>query len=96
MLHGDPPPALVRLLAVRAAGSPLVVTAQIGELLAGGGLFRSGGAWALGPGALDAVPAAVRELVLGHLQRLTPRNAGCWSWWPWQEMPRRRLCSPMS
>lgn len=76
MLDGDPPPALVRLLAVRAAGSPLVVTAQIGELLAGGGLFRSGGAWALGPGALDAVPAAVRDLVLGHLQRLTPQERG--------------------
>jgi hypothetical protein len=76
MLGGDPPPALVRLLTVRAAGSPLVVTALIGELLAGGGLFRSGGAWALGPGALDTVPAAVRDLVLGYLQRLAPQERG--------------------
>jgi predicted ATPase len=76
MLGGDPPPALVSLLTVRAAGSPLVVTALIGELLAGGGLFRSGGAWALGPGALDTVPAAVRDLVLGYLQRLTTQERG--------------------
>lgn len=71
MLGDDPPPALAGLLAARAAGSPLVVTALLGELLASGGLFRSGGTWALGPGALDAVPAVVRDLVLGRLQRLT-------------------------
>ncbi len=74
VLGDDSPPALAGLLAARAAGSPLVVTALLGELLASGGLFRSGGAWALGPGALDAVPAVVRDLVLGRLQRLTAQQ----------------------
>ncbi len=70
MLGGEPPQLLVDALVERAAGSPLVVTALVDELVADGALFRSGGAWVLGPGALDLVPAVVRDLVVERLRRL--------------------------
>jgi predicted ATPase len=46
VLGDDPPEALAEVLAVRAAGSPLVVTALIGDLLASGGRELFGG-WSL-------------------------------------------------
>lgn len=70
VLGGDPPGALVETLMARAAGSPLMVTALVDELAASGGVVRSGGAWVLGPGALDLVPTVVRDLVVGRLGRL--------------------------
>jgi DNA-binding CsgD family transcriptional regulator len=71
VLGGEPPSALVELLAARAAGSPLIATTLVGELMRGGGLFRSGGAWILGPGAAELVPILVRDLVHGQLRRAT-------------------------
>jgi DNA-binding CsgD family transcriptional regulator/tetratricopeptide (TPR) repeat protein len=71
VLGGEPPPALVELLAARATGSPLITTTLVGELMRGGGLFRSGGAWILGPSAGGLVPILVRDLVHGQLRRAT-------------------------
>jgi DNA-binding CsgD family transcriptional regulator/tetratricopeptide (TPR) repeat protein len=71
VLGGEPPSALVELLAARAAGSPLITTTLVSELLRSGGLFRSGGAWILGPSAGELVPILVRDLVHGQLRRAT-------------------------
>jgi DNA-binding CsgD family transcriptional regulator len=71
VLGGEPPSALVELLAVRAAGSPLITTTLVSELLRSGGLFRSGGAWILGRSAGELVPILVRDLVHGQLRRAT-------------------------
>ncbi|GAB2861221.1 helix-turn-helix transcriptional regulator [Actinoallomurus bryophytorum] len=71
VLGGEPPSALVELLAARAAGSPLVATTMVSELVRSGGLFRSGGAWILGRSAGELVPILVRDLVHGQLRRAT-------------------------
>lgn len=71
VLGDEPPSALVELLAARATGSPLIATTLVSELLRGGGLFRSGGAWILGRGAGELVPILVRDLVHGQLRRTT-------------------------
>jgi DNA-binding CsgD family transcriptional regulator len=71
VLGGEPPSALVELLAARAAGSPLVTTALVSDLVHSGGLFRSGGSWILGRSAGDIVPALVSDLVHGQLRRVT-------------------------
>jgi DNA-binding CsgD family transcriptional regulator len=71
LLDGEPPDAFVDNVTARTVGSPLMIAALIDELRMTGGLFRSGGAWVVGPGALDVVPAVVGDLVRGRLRRLT-------------------------
>jgi DNA-binding CsgD family transcriptional regulator/tetratricopeptide (TPR) repeat protein len=71
LLDGEPPDAFVANVTARTVGSPLMVAALIDELRMTGGLFRSGGAWVVGPGALDVVPAVVGDLVRARLDRLT-------------------------
>ncbi|WP_161606247.1 helix-turn-helix transcriptional regulator [Microlunatus speluncae] len=70
VLDGSAPAPLVETLVQRSAGSPLLVTALIRELIGCGSLIRGNGVWRLGPGALELVPAVVRDLVLGRLRHL--------------------------
>lgn len=72
MLGGDPPEELVTSLVARTVGSPFMVTALVEELRSTGELFRSGGAWVVGPGALRTVPAVVGDLARARLRRLDP------------------------
>jgi DNA-binding CsgD family transcriptional regulator/tetratricopeptide (TPR) repeat protein len=74
LLGGDPPDAFVASVVARTVGSPLMITALIDELRATGGLFRSGGTWVVGPGALDVVPAVMGDLARGRLRRLTAQQ----------------------
>ena len=74
VLGGEPPRPLVETLVARAAGSPLMVTGLIRELAAGGGVFRSGGAWVVGTGALDLVPVVVHDMVVGRLRCLAAED----------------------
>jgi DNA-binding NarL/FixJ family response regulator len=74
LLGGDPPEEFVASVTARTVGSPLLIAALIDELRATGGLFRSGGSWVVGAGALDLVPPVVGDLVRGRLHRLTGRQ----------------------
>ncbi len=74
VLGGDPPRPLVEMLVARAVGSPLMVTALMRELVASGGVFRSGGAWVVGAGALDLVPVVVHDMVVGRLRCLAAED----------------------
>ena len=69
-LGGAVPSGLVELLTKRTGGIPLFVGAVITRFVEEGILFRTGGRWALGPDTAEAVPAAVRSLLGGRIERL--------------------------
>jgi len=69
-LGGDPPGPLLELLGTRARGVPLYVTAFVAALRDEGRLFRSGGRWVLGPGAVGTIPTDVAEVIAGRLDEL--------------------------
>lgn len=69
-LGGAVPSGLVEVLTQRTGGVPLFVGAVITRLVEEGTLFRSAGRWVLGPDTAEAVPAAVRSLLGGRIERL--------------------------
>ncbi|MBI4495217.1 MAG: AAA family ATPase [Chloroflexi bacterium] len=69
-LGGDPPGALLEMLNARSGGTPLYVEALVRALVEGGQLIRGVNGWELSPGAGQALPASVRELVRQRLERL--------------------------
>lgn len=74
LLGGAPPTPLLDLLGARAQGIPLFVSALVSSLVDSGHLFRSGGAWVLGPAAGEDIPTDVAELMFERLDRLAPAD----------------------
>ena len=74
LLADTPPPPLLDLLEARAQGIPLFVDAVIASLTETGQLFRTAGAWVLGPGAGRGIRPDVAELMLERLDRLVPAD----------------------
>ena len=69
-LGGDPPAPLLDLLAARASGIPLYVTAFVAALREQGRLARSGDRWVLRPGDDTALPSSVVDVVAVRLDEL--------------------------
>jgi DNA-binding CsgD family transcriptional regulator/tetratricopeptide (TPR) repeat protein len=74
LLADEPPSTLTALLVERARGLPLFVRALVTMLLDSGRLFRSGGRWVLGQGALDEIPPGVVALLRSQLNLLGPAD----------------------
>lgn len=72
VLAGQPPAALLELLADRAGGVPLFVTAFVDTLVDDGSLARSGGRWVLRSRDIGQVPQIVGELLRSRIERLSP------------------------
>jgi predicted ATPase len=72
LLGGEPPQALVELLADRSGGLPLFVRGIVSQLVASRRLTRVGGHWVVD--SMDGVelPSEVRELVRARLESLSP------------------------
>jgi DNA-binding CsgD family transcriptional regulator len=74
ILGGPAPDPLLDLLGARAAGVPLFVRELTIALRDGGGLFRSGGRWVLGPGAAAMLTSSVLELFEQRVASLGPED----------------------
>jgi DNA-binding CsgD family transcriptional regulator len=71
-LGGLVPATLRDMLDRRSGGVPLYVKAIVERLIETGVLFRSGGRWVLGPGAIVEVPAVVSTLLRDKIKALPP------------------------
>ncbi|MGH7911867.1 MAG: ATP-binding protein, partial [Candidatus Dormibacteraceae bacterium] len=72
LLGAPPPENLLRMLEIRAAGTPLFVEALLESLLESGRLREVQGVWTWDGDSMTQVPAGVRDLVGERLERLTP------------------------
>jgi predicted ATPase len=72
MLKSPAPAALRDMLGRRSNGVPLYIKAIVLQLIQTGTLFRSGGAWVLGPGAANEVPAVMSTLLRDKIAVLPP------------------------
>jgi predicted ATPase len=72
VLDGPAPTTLRDMLDRRSGGVPLYVKATVQRLIETGVLFRSGGRWMLGPGAIAEVPAVVSTLLRDKIKALPP------------------------
>jgi DNA-binding CsgD family transcriptional regulator/tetratricopeptide (TPR) repeat protein len=72
MLKSPAPSALRGMLGRRSNGVPLYIKAIVLQLIETGTLFRSGGAWVLGPGVAAEVPAVMSTLLRDKIAVLPP------------------------
>jgi DNA-binding CsgD family transcriptional regulator/tetratricopeptide (TPR) repeat protein len=72
MLDGPAPTTLHDMLDRRSGGVPLYVKATVERLIETSVLFRSGGRWVLGPGAIAEVPGVVSILLRDKIKALPP------------------------
>ena len=70
LLGGEPPQALVEVVAERTGGLPLFVRGIVSQLVAAGRLARVGGHWVMDSQNSVEVPTEVRELLRDRLEAL--------------------------